>query len=239
MTHLRRLSAAALAAASCASICAAPLSASSLSHFERVAGSQPSDRGQIIDQMAQTFSYQGSCCGAQVQWVAHATLEGAVVRTADGTLDFHWRYSAGSVVEPNPYGAGADTSFLVLWEFFDPQFTYEAKVFSAAPPPLDHEVWVDNIGAPVLGEYGRPRTHIYVSPMGDDWFFFDTDARHYDKNSQAASHTLSLNIGGSGFSPSFQPVAAIPEPATWASLGLGIALLAAVARRRATATTPA
>lgn len=242
MKHLLQLSVGALAFAACLAVHAVALSGPGFSHLERVAGSHPSERGEIIDQMTETFSYQAACCGGQVHWTTHATLEGAVVRTTDGTLDFHWRYSAGSVVEPNPLEAGADPSYLVLWDFFDPQFTYDAKAFSQSVPQGDAEVWVDDPAFPVLGEFGRARSNIYVKPWGDEWFFFDTDARHYDKNSQAASHTLSLNIGGSGFKPSFQPLAAIPEPSTWASLGAGLALLGAAVRRRsraATATAPA
>lgn len=225
---------------------AAILSYPGVTPFDAVAGAHPGDRGAVLDETSMSFSYTAACCGGHV-WRTGGAIEHMVVRTADGTLDFHWRYSVGYEMLESPYGGGASTSFLVLQGFHDPRFTYDAKVLSGSGIHVPGHARLDDPDFP----WTTPPQHagrgaVFVPPSDgawSAWFFFDTDAVHYDMKGEMGSHTLSLNQGGSHYAPSFRPIAAIPEPSTWASLGLGLGLLGAVAARRrprpATSAAPA
>nr|WP_297354018.1 PEP-CTERM sorting domain-containing protein [uncultured Caldimonas sp.] len=236
----RLMTVTALVAALATSAQAGPLlSYDSSAAFDAAPGLTPSDRGEVIASDSANFSYHVACCAGMQAWDAYGTFESQVVRAQDGTLDFYWRKRYETRVHRDELGNGTinDMGFMVLFDFFDPRIHYDAGALVGSGGYRVEGVQVDREepGMTATGDPGALTMYVDQPAMGvwSDWFFFDTNARHYDRGALVLAHSLSWNIGTSNESPAFRPLAApIPEPSTWMSMATGLLFATFVARRR-------
>lgn len=243
MKTMKRLLAA-TAACMALSASAAPLTRGGAVEFTPATGASPAHRGTVLDQTSGQFRYFDFCCTGLDQWWVLGTVESQVVRADDGTLDFYMRVQ----YDIESLGLLADRFIerMTLTDFFDPRFTYLPGVLSGSGAYLPS-------GAFVHGDTWQPEepdaVHMWFldgAPSAlewSDWIFFDTDATRYRRDAGVYVRSIVPARTGSERMLTFGP-APIPEPATWASLGLGLCLLGAVTQRRrrvppSTAAAPA
>ena len=163
------------------------------------------------------------------------SVQDRVVRTASGTLDFYTRIFVSSVpttpggTTPPPFSGIELASRSIYSSFMTDVDWVNDKPGHTAPTEANRTA----DGSAVSFVFGTQRVTPADQPDGSILFYIRTNATDYNAEGW-------LNLGtNQGTSPSFthfinvfQPVAAIPEPGTWAMLLAGIMGVVGVARRR-------
>lgn len=167
----------------------------------------------VIRAVAGVFTGTGETFSAQVQ--------DRVVLAVDGTYDFYYRITV--LDKPPVYP-------MSVWRDGFAGYTTNVGwrtdgLGTLAPESASRTADGDT----VQFDFG-----FNVPVNADTYFLFvDTDATNYAETASATlNFSPSFNINGLASFTTFAPAAPIPEPGTWALMGVGLAGLVAFGRRR-------
>lgn len=176
---------------------------------------EPQLAGTVLEDWVQPFSYAND----DATGIISGTVQSRVVRSSsDGTLDFYWR------VVSDASSAGSITA-LRLGGFLTDVYNANYRIDGLGSNAPDFARLFSGGGGNVNFVFNTASSSIGA----DESSFFlllDTDAINYSSN---GLYDLSSAVAISQTYATFIP-APVPEPGTYAMLGLGLAVL--VARRR-------
>lgn len=190
-------------------------------------GTTLADRPELVGTVLETDTQGFSFHNNSVRGNVHSQ----VVLNSLGTLDFYWRI----VVDPNSSGKITALRMIDFGFAFlaDADWLSDGPSSTAVAPPsvrLFGETRAPT-GAINFLFGDQPVDALHESPF----FFLHTNAITYTKTAQYELLCTSGNCQLGGVFSTFAPLAsAVPEPATYAMLALGLALTGFVARRRKT-----
>lgn len=218
---------------------------------EAVTLPDPTFRGMVVEDVTQAYVFDGMtgtprdpAPGDEPKVVPNAfrgTVNMKVIHDTDGTYDFYFRVTTG---------IGDTGARMPIEDFF-----YEPPRSPATTFTVTHHAYVladnhtDGDIRPQVGDFfSPPLTHPWfhwstepdifgAAILEEAVFVLDTDAKAYAKTGAFRIGASTRDFGlGSGAYAAFAP--AIPEPATYALVLGGVALLAMVRRRPAGQGTP-
>jgi len=192
---------------------------------------EPDLAGMVLEDRVQPFTITGGFGGS-----ATGSIQERVVRSNDtGTLIFAWRVNFDTI-------AGFDPGAYIEWLNLDP---------IATGNPLAVGRRSDGVGSPTSTNYdlaamGQSRFDFNLIDLdagnvgfGTQFHYLKTDATNYALTGQLSltghefdPQTLTAVSLSSGWLPTWAPSAAVPEPAIWLQMILGVGLIGAVVRRK-------
>ena len=192
---------------------------------------EPNLAGTIVQDVVTPFHYlqEVSVEDQSDFFPVEGTVQSRVVKSTDGSFDFHWRVNVNQ---------GAVSRFLLTdasplthnANWLADGLGSQAPTFASRALGTIQFRFVDII--PDQGENGG-----LFAPRDSYFFFLDTDAPAYNKSGQYVLDS-SLDFSGSmtveirGRSDSFATFAPIPEPQTYALMLTGLGAVGLALRRR-------